>query len=325
MSGPDRRGQQATVSPRLSVVINNYNYGRFLQRAIDSVLAERHPRAEVVVVDDGSTDDSRQILSRYAGRIVTVLQPNRGQAVAINSGVRAARGDILLFLDADDWVLPGRLSAVEAAFAAVPDAALVYHRLQPVRSDGSEVMGAIPRTLSAGDLGPRMLRSAGWWDFPLTSGIAVRRAAWESAGPIPEAFRISADAWLVGIVPLLGRVVAVPETLGCYRVHQNTWFRTTDDKDMLRTRMAHWKAIVEATNQWLAARGRAERLSLDDHYPYHVAAAQLSGVDTRRRLALLWLGLKTSGEASPARRVRGAVATFCSLPSRGAVITGGPE
>jgi glycosyltransferase involved in cell wall biosynthesis len=304
--------------PRLSVIVNNHNYGHFVAQAIDSVLAESHPAAEVVVVDDGSTDASRQVLAGYAERIVTVLQPNRGQAAAINAGVRAARGEILLFLDADDWILPGRLAAVDAAFAARPEAVLVYHRLQPARSDGSPLMKPIPRTLSAGDLAPRMTRSAGWWDFPLTSALAVRRSAWDAAGPIPEEFRISADAWIVGIIPFLGPVVALPAALGVYRIHQNAWFRSAEDAATLRKRMAHWKATVDVTNRWLVAHERPERLRLADHHPYHLARARLSGVDARTRLALLGRGLVFGGEANLARRARRALAAFRSLPARGA-------
>lgn len=304
-------------APRLSVIINNYNYADFLPRAIDSVLAERHPAAEVVVVDDGSTDASREVLAAYGERITTVLQQNQGQAAAINAGVAAARGDVLLLLDADDWVLPGRLAAVEAAFAATPEAVLVYHRLQPMRSDGTHVMKTIPRTLGQGDLVPQMLRSAGWWDFPLTSALAFRRSVWSAAGPIPEAFRISADAWIVGILPFIGRVVALPAAYGAYRIHQNTWFRATEDARMLRKRMAHWKATVDLTNRWLVAEGRRERLSLADHHPYHVAAARLAGVGPRERLGLVLAGLTFGGEANLARRVRRALATGRSLPSRG--------
>lgn len=313
----DTSGRAAADRPRLSVIINNYNYGVFIAQAIDSVLAERHPGAEVVVVDDGSTDGSRQVLAGYGARIVTVLQPNGGQAAAINAGVRAARGAILLFLDADDWILPGRLAAVEAAFAANPDSGLVYHRLQPADSDGRPLLKPLPRTLAAGDLVPAMTRAAGWWEFPMTSALAVRRRAWDAAGPIPETFRISADAWIVGIQPFLGPVTALPEALSAYRIHQNTWFGATEDAATLRKRMAHWQATVDATNRWLAARGRPERLDLADHHPYHLAAARLAGVGLRQRTALLARGLAFPGEASLARRAVRAFASFRSLPARG--------
>lgn len=304
-------------APRLSVVINNYNYGGFLAQAIDSVLAERHPSAEVVVVDDGSTDTSREVLAGYGARVVSVLQPNRGQAAAINAGVAAARGAILLFLDADDWILPGRLAAVEAAFAANPAAGLVYHRLQPTASDGRRLLKPLPRTLAAGNLVPAMIRAAGWWEFPMTSALAVRRSAWDAAGPIPETFRISADAWIVGIQPFLGPVVALPGSFSAYRVHQNTWFGAAEDAAALRKRMAHWQATVEATNRWLAARDRPERLRLADHHPYRLAAARLAGVDLRQRAALLAHGLAFAGEANLARRARRALASFRSLPAQG--------
>jgi glycosyltransferase involved in cell wall biosynthesis len=308
--------EQAGERPRISVVINNYNYGAFLATAIDSVLSARHPGTEVVVVDDGSADASRQVLASYGSRIVTVLQPNGGQAAAINAGVQAARGEILLLLDADDWILPGRIAAVDAAFAAHPDAVLVYHRLQPAGSDGRPLLKPLPRTMAAGNLAPAMTRSAGWWEFPMTSALAIRRSAWNAAGPIPESFRISADAWIVGILPFLGQVVALPEVLGIYRIHQNTWFRAIEDPATLRKRMAHWKATVEVTNRWLVTQGRPERLRLADHHPYRLAAARLSGVTLRERMGLLAHGLTFAGEANLARRTRRALAAVRSLPSR---------
>src|SRR5262245_23561615 len=98
--------------PVASIVINNYNYGRFLAGAIDSALGQTYAGTEVVVVDDGSTDESREVLARYAGRVVPVLQANGGQAAAFNAGFAACAGQVVLFLDADDLLLP---TAVERA------------------------------------------------------------------------------------------------------------------------------------------------------------------------------------------------------------------
>ncbi len=304
--------------PRISVIVNNYNYGRFLPRAIDSVLAEACPEAEIVIVDDGSTDDSRAVIAAYGDRVVAVLQANGGQAAAINAGVAAAKGEILAFLDADDWIAPGRLAAVLAAFDADPEAVLVYHRLQGAASDGALIGRPFPRSLCDGDISGRLLRTAGWWPFPLTSAVALRRSAWDALGPIPPGFRISADAWLVGVYPFVGRVKALPAALGFYRQHDNAWFRTEDDAPMLRKRMAHWKATVDATNRFLAARGRTGQLRLADHQPYHVAAARLGGVDLAERLRLVLGELRFGGEPSLLRRVRSALALGRSLPARGA-------
>src|SRR5690606_152172 len=123
---------------------------------------------EVIVVDDGSSDRSREVLDVFRGRAKIVLQENRGQAGAINTGVRASRGEIICFLDADDWWMPGKLAAVVAAFHADAGASLVYHRLQPVLVGGEPTLKPVPRTLCNGDLSRLLARSAGWWPFPMT-------------------------------------------------------------------------------------------------------------------------------------------------------------
>lgn len=298
----------------ISVLVNNYNYGRYVDRAIDSALAQQMSDVEIIVVDDGSSDNSRSVLEVYGDRVKVIFQANQGQAAAINNAVRASVGDILCFLDADDWWAPGKLSAVAAAFRANPKASLVYHRLQPAQADGSSTSRPIPRSLCSGNLAQRLAKSAGWWPFPMTSAISVRRTAWEKAGNIPEQFRISADAWLVGIYPFLGNVAALPDTLGFYRIHNNSWYRKADDAAMLRKRMAHWQATVEATNRFLSAHALPERLRLTDHYPYRIAAATLDGVAARDRLQLAVEGLAFAGEPNLARRMRDALRSAYNLP-----------
>ena len=302
-----------TDLPEISIVINNYNYAAFLPRAIDTALAQQSVRAEVIVVDDGSSDSSPAVIAGYGSAIRPVLQANGGQASAMNAGVAVARAPVLAFLDADDWWLPGKCAAVLAAFAAAPRAGLVYHRLQPSLSDGSPAFRAIPRSLCAGDLGPRLSRSGGRWTFPMTSSLSVRRATWDEAGDIPDRFRISADAWLTGILPFLAPVVALPEALGHYRIHSNTWFRASDDRAMLRRRMDHWAATVEVTNAFLAARGRPERIALADHFDYQAAAARLGEPGAPGAMALARLGLADRGEPNLARRVRATLRTVAAL------------
>lgn len=290
--------------PQVSVIINNYNYGRFLGRAIDTALDQPGVTAEVIVVDDGSSDDSRDIIARYGDRIVPVLQDNAGQAAAINAGVHNSRGAILSFLDADDWWAPGKLAATVKAFDADADVGLAYHRLQPLLSDGTVAFRPIPPSLCDGDLAPRLVRSAGRWPFPMTSAVSVRRSLWDRVGDIPADFRISADAWLVGLYPFVCNVAALPDALGFYRIHDNTWYRAVDDAAMLRKRVAHWQATVAATNAFLHREGLPWRLDPADHVPSRIASARLDGARLPDKLRLIRLGLRDRGEPHPLRRLR---------------------
>ena len=103
---PGGRGDILTVD----VVISNHDYGAFVTDAIESVRAQDHPNVHLVVVDDGSTDDSRERLRAHADAVEVILQPNRGQAAALNAGLAGCEGDIVMFLDADDVLRPGAVA-----------------------------------------------------------------------------------------------------------------------------------------------------------------------------------------------------------------------
>lgn len=94
------------VSPLVSIIINNYNYGRFLQESIRSALGQDYEKVEVIVVDDGSTDNSRQIIESKGNTITAVLKPNGGQASAYNAGFKVCHGELVIFLDSDDTLFP---------------------------------------------------------------------------------------------------------------------------------------------------------------------------------------------------------------------------
>ena len=115
-------------SPRVTVYLTNHNYGRYLAQAIDSVLAQTMQDFELIVIDDGSTDDSREVIERYASnpRIVTVFQENKGLNVTNNIALRAARGDYVIRLDADDWLDPHALQVMSAMLDRDADVGLVF-------------------------------------------------------------------------------------------------------------------------------------------------------------------------------------------------------
>jgi len=107
-----------TETPKVSVIIPTYNYGRFVCQAVDSVLAQTWPNIEVIVIDDGSTDDTADRLKPYADKIRYIYQPNRGLSGARNAGIREAAGEYVAFLDADDLWTPQKIEAQMALVAA---------------------------------------------------------------------------------------------------------------------------------------------------------------------------------------------------------------
>src|SRR5829696_2931566 len=118
------RGKRQAGAPLVSVVVPCYNQARFLGEAIESVLAQSHPLFEVVVVDDGSTDDTSEVAARYPG-VRLVRQENRGLSGARNAGLARSRGEYVVFLDADDRLLPGALEAGVERLGANPQCAFV--------------------------------------------------------------------------------------------------------------------------------------------------------------------------------------------------------
>lgn len=112
--------------PLVSVVMPVYNGERYLREAVDSVLKQTYPAVELLAVNDGSTDGSAALLASYAGRIVTIEQPNQGVGAARNAGITRARGEFIAFLDQDDWWRPEKLAAQVALMQADGSLGLVH-------------------------------------------------------------------------------------------------------------------------------------------------------------------------------------------------------
>ena len=117
------------MTPLVSILVSNYNYGDFVAESIESALAQTYTNCEIIVVDDGSTDSSRDTINQFAGRIVPVFKSNGGQASAFNAGFARARGNIICFLDSDDLFLPTKVEQVVYALDAYPRE-WCFHHLQ---------------------------------------------------------------------------------------------------------------------------------------------------------------------------------------------------
>ena len=207
----------------VSIVINNYNYAHFLRQAVESALNQTFPGVETIVVDDGSTDNSREVLSEFGDRIRTVFKENGGQGSAFNAGFNASKGDVVIFLDADDYLYP---TAVEKVVQRWNDkVAKIHYRLLTVDADGVE-HGLHPRQgvpLPEGEVWRDYVRT-GTYTTPATTGNAFARAALEKVLPMPEeGYVYSADAYLLVRIPFHGLILAVDEALGVYRQHRKNY------------------------------------------------------------------------------------------------------
>jgi glycosyltransferase involved in cell wall biosynthesis len=258
-------------APLVTILINNYNYGRYLREAIDSALAQTWTRREIIVVDDGSTDDSREIIHGYGNSIVPVLKENGGQASAFNEGFAASRGDIVCFLDADDVFLPRKLERIVQAWYRSPDAGLIYHQLQFINENGRRVGRSWPSSVLRGWLKARVERSGGWWPLPTTSGLACSRAYLGRILPMPCApYRLCADAYIGGLAPFLTAILGIREPLAMYRLHSANNHNTSVASDVeVRRRMHRYEVEFQELRRALPRLATAgSAISLEDHFPY---------------------------------------------------------
>jgi glycosyltransferase involved in cell wall biosynthesis len=132
-----------TLMPRVSVIIPTYNRAHLIGQAIDSLLAQTYHDFEVIVVDDGSTDNTQAVLSRYGDRITYIFQKNAGPSAARNTGIRASKGELLAFLDSDDMMSPTKLALQVAYLEAHPEVGVVYSGWQYLSEDGTTVQGEV--------------------------------------------------------------------------------------------------------------------------------------------------------------------------------------
>jgi glycosyltransferase involved in cell wall biosynthesis len=259
--------------PQVTILIDTYNYGHYIEEAVDSVLAQDFPieEREILVVDDGSTDDTAERMRRFGDGITYLRKPNGGQASAFNFALARARGKIVAFLDADDYWLPGKLRRVVEEFAKHPDAGMVYHALRQWNvgaepGGGADFQeGGLP--LISGFLPAKTKDLLRYVLYP-TSFLAFRRSAMELLLPIPEGLTIQADAHLSGLIVFVAPIVAVEECLAVYRVHGQNLFADQGvvNKARQSTRMKTRKLLVDGMKRWLFERGYD--LNRSDLYAY---------------------------------------------------------
>ena len=197
----------------VTIVIPAYNHARFLGRAIESVLAQTHVEIELIVLDDGSTDATPQVLAGYGSRFRWESQANLGRAATLNKGWGMSKGEILGYLSADDYLHPDAAARAVECLARNADAVLAYPDFTQVNEQSRAL-----RTIRAPEFSYEDMVLCGV--CPVGPGAFFRRAAYERTGGWNVALRQVPDFeyWLR--LGLLGRFQRIPEVLACYRVHE---------------------------------------------------------------------------------------------------------
>ena len=236
--------------PYISVLVDTYNHERFIEEALVSVLEQDVADAEreVIAVDDGSTDRTAEIVGKFAPRVRLIRKKNGGQASAFNVGIPECAGEIIAFLDGDDWWAPGKLRAVADALASDDEIGLVGHGITEVFADGrrhTELLRDTPRfrlTSRAGAEALRLRKS-----FLGTSRMTCRARILREIGPVPETLRFQADEYLFTLAGLFADVLILRDALTFYRLHDANFFQFTDgNAESIRRKGRVLETLAEA-------------------------------------------------------------------------------
>jgi glycosyltransferase involved in cell wall biosynthesis len=217
----------------VTIVICNYNYERFLGKAIDSALGQDYPATKVLVIDDGSTDGSRALIEAYGSRISSVFKKNGGQVSAYNRAVEEIDTEHVILLDADDELYPSAVSEVMQKFDS-GSYVKVQFRLDVITSSGELTGAHVPHTDAPKECGS-LLRHGWLYPSPPASGNAYLVSALRRLFPMPETpdTRYGADFFTIYGIVLMGRVASISHALGAYRVHHTgaptTSFANSED------------------------------------------------------------------------------------------------
>lgn len=240
--------ESAADAPRFAVVIPAYNAARTIGKALDSVLAQQWPAQEIIVVDDGSSDDTAEVVGRFGSRVSYLRQANAGPSVARNRGVAAASSEWIAFLDADDWYLPQRLRVHAECIREHPVLDFLVASFDYVKPDG-EVIG---QSIAGTALGAALLERAGPAgiaiidnedigrfisdQFSDTRCLSLPRTTFMALGGFPEDLRICEDvAFMLRLCARSRRAAVACQSLATYSVHDQGLIRSNRERAQRET------------------------------------------------------------------------------------------
>lgn len=208
----------------VSIVVPAYNHARYLDEAIASIRRQDYPHIELIVIDDGSTDDTVNVLSKYTGEFKWETQPNAGQSSVLAKGWAAASGSILAYLSADDALLPGVVSKSVQALRDHPEAVLTYCDFELMSPESVTIRRVKAPEVTWPEMVGRIVCAPG-------PGAFFRRTAYEEVGPWDPSLRKVADFDFFLRLRRKGDFHHIPEVLARFRVHpESQSYAATDER-----------------------------------------------------------------------------------------------
>lgn len=230
-----------------SVVIANYNYERFVGQAVESALTQDWPNVEVIVVDDGSTDNSAEVIRSYGSKIRAIFRKNGGQREANNVGFENSTGDVVIFLDADDVLVSGALCSIASVWR--PGLSKVQVLMQRVDAQKRPIRNVIPKIPPR--MSPEAIRqwaySTSEYPSPPGSGNAWSRSFLEKIFPLDASYDSFTDSTCIAMAPYIGDIETITEPFVLYRMHG------TNDSAMSANETNFRREITRALKRHTAA------------------------------------------------------------------------
>ncbi|MGH9740600.1 MAG: glycosyltransferase family 2 protein [Candidatus Acidiferrales bacterium] len=268
------------MNPTVTVLVDTYNHERFIEEALVSVVEQEFPAAEmeIIVVDDGSTDRTPEIVRKFAPRVRLLRKSNGGQASAFNFGIPEAHGEIVAFLDGDDWWARNKLARVTEAMAADPEVGIIGHGIVEVDAASKHLRTLIPRGIGPFNLrtdeGAQIFRS--YMAFLGTSRVSICKSVLLRILPIPETLVIEADEFMSAAALSKNSGLLVPEPLTFYRLHEGNLFHFgSGDPARLRRKQKVLSSLEGELSQRLRGMGISASAILIVIEPIRVAALRL--------------------------------------------------
>jgi hypothetical protein len=243
--------------PLVSVLIGNYNYAKYIGQTLESVLCQTYPHFEVLVCDDGSTDNSCEVIETYVqkdSRIQLICKQNGGVATALNAAYYASQGEIVCILDADDLWMPTKLQKVVEQFNSDPKCGFVIHNVIQIDGQGKNIKPTpMMQQLASGWMAPDVLENGGFIEnIPPASALSIRREVASLIFPVNKAMRRHVDGLIIFLALLLVEIRAVPEVLSKFRLHgANLTSVASINADSLERSLAALELIHQEQKQLL--------------------------------------------------------------------------